>query len=819
MFCKLKRIVVFLRLISHFIVLRNFGRIISDYSSKYAGILELSQFRKVEKLSKKLKKAELDLCFLNSCQRFNVFPRFVCFPLPNVNKYDVFAIRKRLLKSSINKRSKEKRKLQYEKDKLENQIKKVLSGIEYYILYRALHRNIDQEAHSILRNHQKKLKALTKNCVLPFDSSETINNISSHILTEDEKDALKFGLTHSIFPPYINKTDIYASFESIYQSMKSHLNDKSNDSKLKSELSHAAQLYVNSFQPSNKDIKTHKILKNLHKNKDIIILKPDKGNGVVILNKIDYVKGIYDIINDKNKFKELNNDPTINREGKLQRFLRDLKKKGKIDKDAYNSIYPSGSQPALIYGLPKMHKVKSSNEMPPFRPIVSSINTYNYRLAKYLCNLLQPYLPTTYSISDSFSFIQELNTIDLSNKFMVSFDVASLFTNIPLKESIDLAISYITEGNSTLKLSKVELSKLFSISTAETHFRFDGKVFDQIDGVAMGSPLAPVLANLFLGHYENLWLKNYQGPSVLFYRRYVDDTFCVFNSENEAKLFFDFLNSQHPNIKFTMEKETNKILAFLDVCIDNNDPSCLKTSTYHKKTFTGLLTNFFSYTSFSYKVGLIRTLVDRAYKINNSLLSFNNDIKKLTHIFKRNQFPDYLINKVVKAYLDNNGNHAPSDNNDTLYFKLPFLPFSNLAQRKVRTLIKKYCSNLRIKLAFSSFKIKNIMKVKDSVPRSLRSCVVYKFNCAGCNSVYVGETCRHISTRIREHLFTDKNSHIFKHLKSSKTCRNSCNDSCFKIIDRAKSYHQLKVKEALHILWEGPDLNKQVQHYNFSLTF
>ena len=578
-------------------------------------------------------------------------------------------------------------------------------------------------------------------------------------------------------------------------------------------------MYVNSFQPSNKDIKTHKILKNLHKNKDIIILKPDKGNGVVILNKIDYVKGINDIINDKNKFKELNNDPTINREGKLQRFLRDLKKKGKIDKDAYDSIYPSGSQPALIYGLPKMHKVKSSNEMPPFRPIVSSINTYNYRLAKYLCNLLQPYLPTTYSISDSFSFIQELNTIDLSNKFMVSFDVASLFTNIPLKESIDLAISYITEGNSTLKLSKVELSKLFSISTAETHFRFDGKVFDQIDGVAMGSPLAPVLANLFLGHYENLWLKNYQGPFVLFYRRYVDDTFCVFNSENEAKLFFDFLNSQHPNIKFTMEKETNKILAFLDVCIDNNDPSCLKTSTYHKKTFTGLLTNFFSYTSFSYKVGLIRTLVDRAYKINNSLLSFNNDIKKLTHIFKRNQFPDYLINKVVKAYLDNNGNHAPSDNNDTLYFKLPFLPFSNLAQRKVRTLIKKYCSNLRIKLAFSSFKIKNIMKVKDSVPRSLRSCVVYKFNCAGCNSVYVGETCRHISTRIREHLFTDKNSHIFKHLKSSKTCSNSCNDSCFKIIDRAKSYHQLKVKEALHILWEGPDLNKQVQHYNFSLTF
>ena len=172
-----------------------------------------------------------------------------------------------------------------------------------------------------------------------------------------------------------------------------------------------------------------------------------------------------------------------------------------------------------------MHKIKSSTEIPPFRPIVSSINTYNYRLAKYLCTLLKPHLPTTYTISDTFSFVQELGTINLSNKFMVSFDVASLFTNILLKESIDLAVSYITEGNASLRFSKAELTKLFSIATSQTHFLFNGKVFDQIDGVAMGSPLAPVLANLFLGHYENIWLNKYHGPSVLFYRRYVDDTF------------------------------------------------------------------------------------------------------------------------------------------------------------------------------------------------------------------------------------------------------------------------------------------------------
>ena len=179
----------------------------------------------------------------------------------------------------------------------------------------------------------------------------------------------------------------------------------------------------------------------------------------------------------------------------------------------------------------------------------------------------------------------------------------------------------------------------------------------------------------------------------------------------------------------------------------------------------------------------------------------------------------YLINRVVKTYLDNNDNSAQSDNSNVLYFKLPYLPFSNFAQRKVRTLIKQYCSNLTIKLAFGSFKVKNLIKVKDSVPRSLRSRVVYKFTCAGYNSVYVGETCRHISTRVREYLCTDKNSHVYKHLHSYKTCKDSCDESCFKVIDSAKTYYQLKIKEALHILWEGPNLNKQVQHYNFSLTF
>ena len=119
----------------------------------------------------------------------------------------------------------------------------------------------------------------------------------------------------------------------------------------------------------------------------------------------------------------------------------------------------------------------------------------------------------------------------------------------------------------------------------------------------MGSPLASVLTNFYMGNYDRIWLENYKAFIILFYRRYADDTFCLFDTERNATLFFDYIHDRHPNIRFTMEKEMDKKIPFLDVLINNSQP-------YRKKTFTGLLTNYFSFTPFSNKLGLIRTLVD-----------------------------------------------------------------------------------------------------------------------------------------------------------------------------------------------------------------
>lgn len=161
----------------------------------------------------------------------------------------------------------------------------------------------------------------------------------------------------------------------------------------------------------------------------------------------------------------------------------------------------------------------------------------------------------------------------------------------------------------------------------------------------------PVLANLFMGHHERIWLENYKASSSWFYRRHVDDNVCLFDTEHDATLFFDYINDRHPNKHFTMEKEKDKKIPFLDVLIDNSQLQSPITRVYRKKTFTGLLTNYFSFTPFSYKLGLIRALVDRTYKINNTWAGFHEDIKKLLVILRKNLFPSHILEKVIRQYI------------------------------------------------------------------------------------------------------------------------------------------------------------------------
>ena len=550
-------------------------------------------------------------------------------------------------------------------------------------------------------------------------------------------------------------------------------------------------------------------------------MKPDKGNGVVVMDRKDYDTAIFSIINDTTKFKHLTEDPTQKREGNLQRLLRNLKKKGFMNSKDYDNMYPSGSQPARIYGTPKMHKFKVSDKIPSLRPIVSSIGTYNYQLAKFLGGLIAPHLPNDYCVQDSFTFVQDLQKVSAHNKFLVSFDVCSLFTNIPLEETIDLAVQTIFTNTPNIKITRVELKQLFMIATSKTHFLYQGSFYDQVDGVAMGSPLAPILANLFMGFHEKEWIEQYTGRQSSYYRRYVDDIFAIFDCEDDANNFFTYLNSKHPNIKFTIEREVNNTIAFLDVLLNNTD-SKLHTSVYHKKTYTGLLTNYFSFSSPTYKIGLIRTLIDRTFKINNTWTGFHDDLTKLKENLKKNQFPSYVIDNHVSRYLnkklDTNTTNDLPDTVYTRYFKLPYVgPYSQIAQDKIRCLIKKCCKPIEAKLVFNSFKIRDAFSTKDKIPMFRKSSVIYKFTCV-CKATYIGETSRRLNTRIAEHLGKDKNSHVFKHLLSSENCKSHATEDSFIVLDSAPTNWQRRIKEGLYILWENPTLNKQLTHVSVTIS-
>ena len=275
-------------------------------------------------------------------------------------------------------------------------------------------------------------------------------------------------------------------------------------------------------------------------------------------------------------------------------------------------MYPSGSAPARIYGTPKMHKF-SSDSFSKLRPIVSSIVTFNYNLARFLCDLLSPLVPHDYSCKDTFSFVSQIKNANLSKTFLVSCNVTSYFTNIPRQETIDIATNLLFNHNPNLNITRKELKKLFLFSTSKTHFIFNSKFYNQIDGVAVGSPLAPVLANIFMGFHKSKWLNEYLNKPK-FYLRYVDDILAAFDNEQDPLNFLNFLNNRHPNIKFTIEKQNNHFIAFLDVFISGINNQNLTLQTY-KSTYTGLLLNFKSFTSFSYKISLIKCLIDRSFEI------------------------------------------------------------------------------------------------------------------------------------------------------------------------------------------------------------
>ena len=203
-----------------------------------------------------------------------------------------------------------------------------------------------------------------------------------------------------------------------------------------------------------------------------------------------------------------------------------------------------------------------------------------------------------HQVKDSFEFCEHIDKFmelhqDCSSVYMCSFDVVSLFTNVPLHEVIQICLNTLfrDEGVVAPPLPEEFLKKLLYKATSEVEFSFDGQLYRQTDGVAMGSPLGPVFANIFMGYLESSIPKD---EFPLLYDRFVDDTFAIFSDTTSVDTFFRKLNSLHPNVRFTMEREMDGALPFLDVGVARVNGG-LQRSVHRKPTFTGFYTRWDSF--------------------------------------------------------------------------------------------------------------------------------------------------------------------------------------------------------------------------------
>ena len=335
----------------------------------------------------------------------------------------------------------------------------------------------------------------------------------------------------------------------------------------------------------------------------------------------------------------------------------------------------------------------------------------------------------------------------------------------------------------------------------------------------MGSPLAPILADIFMNNlietkisrgdhdFLNVTFAGYGNFTSFFLKvfvRYVDDTLAVFDNEDEADRFLNYLNELHPNIKFTCDKEAFDKLPLLDLLLMKNDDNAddnISITVYRKPTHSGVFTHFLSFIPFKYKIGLIRTLVDRAFKICSSWELFHVEIEKIVSMLSLNGYRKNFTYSIINKEVTNRVNPKEKPVYEgperlKVYLRLPYIGDMSL---KVKESIQK-CLPGKIQLIYINIysKLSQKFSFKDPQPKHLRHNVVYRIVCK-CKRRYYGETGRPLKIRFDEHVDTTRPSlgEVAKHLLESPGCNITFEDCT--ILTREDNMYLRKLKESLYI--------------------
>ena len=371
-----------------------------------------------------------------------------------------------------------------------------------------------------------------------------VRNLSKTPLTKAQEQVLACGPNFTIVPKVPPVLEYIVAIEKACQQLK-----QGEAEKLRGEI----KSIIKKISPPKPNIskEEHQAIQQLKKGNTRMILTADKGVCMVVMDKEDYIEKSEELML-KSTYKILSSDPTTKHKNKLIALLKLIKAEGGIKENTYRRLYPTGACSAKYYGLPKVHKTGI-----PLRPIVSSIGSVSYETAKELSKILKPLVgKTPYSVKNNKDFIQSIKDIRLQkDEFMVSYDVEALFTSVPVKPAIAI-IQRKLEADKDLHLrtsiSPKQIISLLEFCLNSTYFTFQGKFYEQVDGTAMGSPISPIVANLFMEDLETKALATSPHPSSL-WKRFVDDTFIIIKKFHKNSLL-EHINSIDHNIKFTCEE-------------------------------------------------------------------------------------------------------------------------------------------------------------------------------------------------------------------------------------------------------------------------
>lgn len=319
----------------------------------------------------------------------------------------------------------------------------------------------------------------------------------------------------------------------------------------------------------------------------------------------------------------------------------------------------------------------------------------------------------------------------------------------------------------------------------------------------MGNPLSGILAEMALEHIINEAVNKLETKPT-FIKKYVDDIICIIPDDTVNNTLNTF-NTIHNKLKFTIEKEENRSIPFLDIKLIRTNNNKIITDWYCKPYSYNRILNYYSNHPHTTKINTIQTYTNKIIKLSNNKFLQNN-IEKITNILTKNNYPMNIIKSTInKAIRNKHYKNTEHQNPDTIRLEdstsiYNSIPYINKVSITIAKLIKE--NNNITKIAYKPInKLDKIYtKTKDQINKNDKNNVVYQVKCDNCNKTYIGQTSKKLNTRLNQH-----KTYIRKTAPHSALASHSIDTGHTfsfeetKIIDQDNKKLKREIKEACHI--------------------